>query len=327
MERSIFGMRTPLKALVFGTLILLTRSVAAQPVLLEINEALAASGEAVRLTLTGPPGLGWGIAVSGGNAGLAVAGVAMELGADAVVMASGVIDAHGRVHVDVSPFAGTFAAAPKLYVQGAAFTGNFAVFVPTAGKVIRNVVTSGVGGPAGPPGPEGAPGPVGPPGVPGAAGSPGAAGPPGPPGPPGPSNTIGLTALNVNCTSAPSVAEDVYTKVSNVGTFTKTSAASTIEVTFNGRLSASSTTGSGVNFELRIDDVATTQGRARASLRVGEIGATLSIPASITGIFPALGEGPHTVSVWAAGINGSATQVYVDRGCWLTDHVVVKELK
>ncbi len=306
---------------VVGVLLLLPGLVGAQPVLLEISEALAAPGESVRLTLSGPPGRGWGIAVSASNAGLAVAGVAMELGADAVVVASGTIDADGRVHVDVMPFTGALAAAPKLYVQGAAFSGDFALFLPTAGKVIRNITVGGVAGPQGPQGPQGLPGPIGP------VGSPGTPGAPGPPGPAGPSSLIGVTVLDVTCGSSVTAPQGVFAKVAEIGTFVKTVADSTIEVTFNGRIGATSTTGVGARFELRIDDGATTEGRAQAILRASEMGLNAGTPVSITGIFTALGPGTRTVSLWVSGVSGTASQVRVDGGCWSSDHVVVREFK
>lgn len=306
-------------AFLIMALAVLGRPAAAQPVFLEVSEALVAAGDGVRLTLTGPPGRGWGIAISPANAGLTVAGVAMELGADALVVASGTIDADGRVQVDIVPFAGAGAGGSRLYVQGAAFTSDFHVFVPTAGKVIRNIAT---GTPPGPPGPAGPQGPQGLAGAPGASGLPG---PPGAPGPPGSSAVTGFTTLNVNCISVDTVAEDVDGKVGDIGSFMKAAADSTIELTFNARLSASS--GTGVRFELRVDDTPTTQGRARAALRANEIGPALGRPASITAVFPALAAGPHMVSLWAVGVNGNATQVFADIGCWQSDHVVVREIK
>lgn len=313
-----------MKAVVFVACILLGRTAAAQPAFLEISEVLAATGESVRLTLSGPPGRAWGIAISGTNAGLNVAGASMELGTDAVVVASGAIDADGRVHVDLTPFTGAFANAAKLYVQGAAFSGNFAVFLPTAGKVIRNISVGGTAGPPGPAGPQGLPGPMGPAGGPGA---PGAPGPLGPPGPAGPSSLIGVTVLNVTCGGGVTAPDGAFARVAEIGTFAKTVADSTIELTFNGRIGATSTTGTGALFELRIDDGATTEGRARANLRASEMGLISGMPASITGIFTALGPGAHTVSLWVMGVNGTASQARVDGGCWSSDHVVVREFK
>lgn len=307
-----------MRMLVFLVVALATfdRPAASQPVFLEASETLVTPGEGIRLTLTGPPGRAWGIAVSAADTGLTVAGIAMELGADAVVVASGTLDAGGRARVDLVPFAGATAGTPRLYIQGATFIGNFHMFVPTAGKVIRNLSTTTSPGPPGPPGPQGPQGP---------AGAPGAGGPPGPPGPPGSSAVTAFTLLDVNCIGVDTIVEGVYSKVSDIGSFTKAAAASQIELTLDARLSAGS--GTGVRFELRVDDTPTTQGWARAALRANEIGVGLGRHASITAVFPALAAGQHTVSLWAAGVNGGATQVYADSGCWQSDHVVVREIR
>lgn len=306
-------------ALVFCALVSFAHPVDAQPVLLEISEALAVPGESVRVTVLGPPGHSWAIATSATDTGLAVAGVAMELGLDAVVVASGTIDGSGRAQIEFTPFVGDFASVPKLYVQGAVFGDNFTPFFSTAGKAIRNAA---VGGSAGPPGPPGAPGPIGPMGP---AGSPG---PPGAQGPAGPATLAGFKVLQVGCPPSAGVAEDTFKKLVDVGTFEKLVAA---EATFNGRVSAQSMTGSGVVFELRIDDVSSTNGPARVVLKAAEAeseaGALASMPVSITGIFSGLAAGTHSVSVWAAGTYGAGTDVLVNPGCWSNDHVVLKELR
>jgi hypothetical protein len=49
--------------------------------------------------------------------------------------------------------------------------------------------------------------------------------------------------------------------------------------------------------ELRMDDVATTHGRANFQLE--EVG--LIIPTSITAIFTSLSPGPHIASIWIKG--------------------------
>jgi hypothetical protein len=143
--------------------------------------------------------------------------------------------------------------------------------------------------------------------------------------------TAGLvrtTVLNVNCGTSVSYGT-TYTKVANMGTFTKQQAGSTIEVTFNGRVYVGTMTNAatGAVFELRVDDTATTNGRARANLKLAEAGGDAGIQTSITGIFTGLGAGTHTVSMWIQGLYAGGRQAMLDPGCWATDHVVVKELK
>ncbi|MBN2508551.1 MAG: hypothetical protein JXQ71_17875 [Verrucomicrobia bacterium] len=138
---------------------------------------------------------------------------------------------------------------------------------------------------------------------------------------------VRTTVLDVTC--HPSVSYGTtYTKLVNIGSFTKQLAGSTIELTFNGRVYVGTMTNSatGAVFELRVDDTATTNGRARASLRFAEAGGG-GIPTSITGIFTGLGTGTHTVNMWICGSYAGGRQAMLDTGCWGTDHVVVKELK
>lgn len=143
----------------------------------------------------------------------------------------------------------------------------------------------------------------------------------------GSSTLVNATVLPVSCTSAATFTASPAVKITDIGTFTTSSIDSVVEVVFNGRLMVSSfTSGTGAVFEVRVDDTATTNGRARASLRAAEAGGG-GIQASITGIFTGLSQGTHTVSVWVNGAHGGGTGAYVDPGCWSTDHVVVKEYR
>ncbi len=142
--------------------------------------------------------------------------------------------------------------------------------------------------------------------------------------------TAGLvktTVLDVNCVPGVDYTT-TFKKVADIGAFTKVRANSTIEVTFNGRLYVESmaTAATGARFELRVDGVATTNGRARASVRRSEVGGH-GVPTSITGIFTGLPAGAHTVSMWIQGVYGGGTKAVLEPGCWETDHVVIKELK
>jgi len=142
----------------------------------------------------------------------------------------------------------------------------------------------------------------------------------------------GTTVLNVNNCSGSSVSySTAFTKVADIGTFNKLLAASTIEATFNGRtyVAGMSFGSPGAIFELRVDNTATLNGRARASYRSSEAANTAGVQTSITGIFTRLAAGSHTVSMWiqGAGPNASGAGAQLDPGCWSTDYVVVKELK
>jgi hypothetical protein len=142
---------------------------------------------------------------------------------------------------------------------------------------------------------------------------------------------VRTTVLNVNYSGSAVSYSTTYTKVADIGTFTKLLANSTIEVTFNGRtyVSAMSFGSPGAIFELRVDGAATSKGRARASYRYSETASGAGVQTSITGIFTGLAASTHTVSMWvqAVGAGASGTGAQLDPGSWSTDHVVVKELK
>jgi hypothetical protein len=144
---------------------------------------------------------------------------------------------------------------------------------------------------------------------------------------------VRTTVLDVNCPASGVSYSGTFTKVADIGTFTKLLANSTIEVTFDGRtyVSVVSFGSAGAIFELRVDNTATSNGRARASYRYSEAGngSLIGVQTSITGIFTGLAATTHTVSMWiqAKEAGGSGTGAQLDPGCFSTDHVVVKELK
>jgi hypothetical protein len=141
------------------------------------------------------------------------------------------------------------------------------------------------------------------------------------------SPTIQHTVLPVNCLSTPAFTSS-YSKLSDFGTFTVASGESVVEVTFHGRIGVDSLTGTtGAVFELRVDDQPTTVGRARAIIRSAELPGAPGVHVSMTGVFPNLEAGDHTVSLWvrAGGSNNSGTGGRVDPGCWSSDHIVVRE--
>lgn len=116
-----------------------------------------------------------------------------------------------------------------------------------------------------------------------------------------------------------------YTKIADMGTFDVQAAESLVELTFHGRVYASATNGSGVAFELRVDDAPSPAGRIRAVIRPFEVGNGSSV--SMGGFFEGLAPGTHTISMWArVGGGGTfANNVMYDPGCWSSDHVLVKE--
>lgn len=137
--------------------------------------------------------------------------------------------------------------------------------------------------------------------------------------------TVNVQVLDVNCISLPAVTP-TYAKLTDLGTFTVNSPDSTVELVFNGRIFVGSfASGTGAVFELRVDDAASTAGRARANLRAAQAGGG-GVQSSILGYFTGLSAGEHTASIWVrTSTGGAASQAMVDPGCWSTDVLVVKE--
>jgi hypothetical protein len=134
---------------------------------------------------------------------------------------------------------------------------------------------------------------------------------------------VTATILPVSCTSLDAFTT-TYQKVDDFGTFEVQSPSSLVEVTYDGRLGALTVDSTGVIFELRVDDQASTHGPARAIVKQTEVG-NWGVPVSFTGIFTDLSRGTHTVSMWARGSHDGGTGAYVDPGCWSTDKFLVKE--
>ncbi|HRJ41568.1 MAG TPA: hypothetical protein PL105_06800 [Caldilineaceae bacterium] len=116
-----------------------------------------------------------------------------------------------------------------------------------------------------------------------------------------------------------------FTKVANIGSFTKVHTASTMEVIFNGRIAViTSLSGSGARFELRVDDTVPTVGRGRASFKASEVGSD-GRWVTMTGFWAGLAAGSHTVSMWVAASSGTGNGAMLDPGCWSSDVVITKE--
>src|SRR5690606_2181305 len=119
-----------------------------------------------------------------------------------------------------------------------------------------------------------------------------------------------------------------FQKLADLGTFTKQEASTLIELDYQTNFQATMTGSGGVVFQLRIDGVATTIGKAGLLLRTAQSGT--SIPGIIHGIFSGLSTGSHTVSIWAREVNSTATNIYIDPGCfnsYFVNTVLVKEFK
>lgn len=121
-------------------------------------------------------------------------------------------------------------------------------------------------------------------------------------------------------------AGSAYGKIADMGTFEVQATDSLVEVAFHGRVYAASTDGTGLRYELRVDDAASTAGRIRGVLKDAETGGGVGRNVSMGGFFEGLAPGTHTVSMWAQVANGTtAANVMYDPGCWSSDHVLVKE--
>lgn len=136
--------------------------------------------------------------------------------------------------------------------------------------------------------------------------------------------TVVQSVFDVNCISLPAVTP-TYLKLTDLATFNVQSGDSMVEATFNGRIFVESFANStGAVFELRVDDLPSGEGRARAIVKTAEAGND-GLPVSFTGLFTGLPAGEHTASMWVRTFYGSASSAMVDPGCWSADVLIVKE--
>jgi hypothetical protein len=129
------------------------------------------------------------------------------------------------------------------------------------------------------------------------------------------------TVLPISCFCLNTVPNGVWTKVADLGAFTKYSSTSLVELDFTGTLFSTSFVGTGISYEFRIDNVPTSKGTARSLVRDQNSYEV----ASASGVFPNLTTGSHQVSVWVYSWYGTAGQTCVSPGCFATDQVLVKE--
>ena len=141
-----------------------------------------------------------------------------------------------------------------------------------------------------------------------------------------PGSIIRYTFLNANCQSVSNF-DNVYKKISNIGTVSKVDPDSKLEVSFYGRVYVEAITSSGAYFEIRVNDAATTNGRANIHLKLAEAGLN-GIPATFTTVFSDLGVGNHTISIWVrATFTGTGLWAGYNPGCWSGDYIIVREIK
>lgn len=162
------------------------------PPTLALSHEVIAPGGVVTATITGVPGQHYALLGSTMGAGFSHAGVALALGTDVVIIASGVFDGTGTAVVSgVPPF--QFTTLDRYYLQ--AVTSTSPAFNPPVAsprRIVRNAdLVAGLSGPPGPQGETGPPGPSGPQGPAGAVGPAGPIGPAGPQGTAGPAGAVG----------------------------------------------------------------------------------------------------------------------------------------
>ena len=158
MKLTVSGLRGFGLMVAASMALILSAAPAAQSQTIQISAPadVVNAGASVPVTVIGPPGMPFAVAGSTTGAGLTYGGVPLALGTDAVVLASGVLDATGRAVVTVTPpFRGT---TLDRYYLIAVWSTNTSFLPPTSssGLVLRNGDLLGgilaAEGPQGPPG-------------------------------------------------------------------------------------------------------------------------------------------------------------------------------
>jgi hypothetical protein len=117
-----------------------------------------------------------------------------------------------------------------------------------------------------------------------------------------------------------------------LASFTKLSANSVIEVTYQTDLNVEDLVGSNsVRYELRVSGISGIANSGRANYFLDNNGSFIVASGksvTMVGIFPTLSAGAYQVQLWAScPFGGSATNVHVDPGCFGGSSVVVKEIR
>jgi hypothetical protein len=95
-----------------------------------------------------------------------------------------------------------------------------------------------------------------------------------------------------------------YTLLRNLGTFSKSSATSTVMLTWNTHVDAVGEPGTFCDFQLRVDGKADTErdgGSGRAVVYVPPGASGGSSPVTVSALYTRVGGGHHTASVWVRG--------------------------
>ena len=116
-----------------------------------------------------------------------------------------------------------------------------------------------------------------------------------------------------NLAGAPTTVGAAWTRVETGTLLFSTQQTSTLEVHLNARFRVGSLTGSGISFQVRLDDTLEPDFDTEASILPTE---DLTQFQSILAVFQDVPAGAHAVSVWAFanGPNGAATDVMIDPG-------------
>lgn len=119
-----------------------------------------------------------------------------------------------------------------------------------------------------------------------------------------------------------------WQKIADMGTATKVYSDTWFDVTFQSTLYVDIflTGTTAAEFELRVDDVATTIGNATALVKDPK----KFVPISINGVFKNLSSGTHSINLWVRASNGNATDAYYDPGCFNSagiNNVLIKEYR
>ncbi len=139
-------------------------------------------------------------------------------------------------------------------------------------------------------------------------------------------NPVNISAIYPSCKTLDAF-DSNYQKLADLGTFTKLNAETLLELMFIGRLAVGTMTGLAVTFELRIDDQATTNKFACATVREEEVGLQ-GTNATIYGVFNNIPIGSHTVSIWVKATSGTGTNARISPNCFSSvDKVIIKEYK
>jgi hypothetical protein len=131
-------------------------------------------------------------------------------------------------------------------------------------------------------------------------------------------NSIFTVSGNLNIISG--AATGTFAKLTDIMTFNKVAAASTIEIHMNTRAGSGTFSGAnGVHFQVRVDNAPTTLANDGAITTSNTVEFL-----SVYAVFQSLAVGTHTVSVWIRTGVGTSSSVVLDPGGW-GGRIIVKE--